>query len=73
MALITESTITCPCCGHTERETMPGDACQYFYDCKGCGKLLRPRAGDCCVFCSWGDTPCPPVQLKGRCGDDGHG
>ncbi|HEX6268144.1 MAG TPA: GDCCVxC domain-containing (seleno)protein [Burkholderiales bacterium] len=28
---------------------------------------LAPRAGDCCVFCSYGDVPCPPIQERGRC------
>ena len=56
------STITCPQCGHRETETMPTDACQFFYDCKGCGAVLRPHSGDCCVFCSYGDVPCPPIQ-----------
>lgn len=56
------STLTCPECGGTATETMPTDACQFFYDCKHCGKLLRPLPGDCCVFCSYGDTPCPPIQ-----------
>jgi hypothetical protein len=60
------STITCPKCGHRQTETMPMDACQFFYDCKGCGALLRPEPGDCCVFCSYGTVPCPPVQA-GRC------
>ncbi|MGD9657599.1 MAG: GDCCVxC domain-containing (seleno)protein, partial [Methylocystis sp.] len=46
------STITCPSCGHQSTETMPTDACQVFYECKGCGALLKPKAGDCCVFCS---------------------
>jgi hypothetical protein len=41
---------------------MPTDACLYFLDCPGCGKTLKPKAGDCCVFCSYGDLPCPPVQ-----------
>ncbi len=41
---------------------MPTDACQYFYGCDGCGKLLRPLAGDCCVYCSYGSSPCPPIQ-----------
>ena len=40
-----QSTITCPECGHTETETMPTDACQFFYDCKGCGELLKPLDG----------------------------
>jgi hypothetical protein len=56
------STITCPTCGHREPEVMPTDACQFFYECKGCGVLLKPKAGDCCVFCSFGDVPCPPIQ-----------
>ncbi|MEJ2328393.1 MAG: GDCCVxC domain-containing (seleno)protein [Gammaproteobacteria bacterium] len=63
------STITCPECGHRETEIMPTDACQWYYECKGCGKLLRPLEGDCCVFCSYGTVPCPPVQSgdKGSC------
>src|SRR5260221_6651697 len=51
---ITESVITCPKCGHGKRETMPTDTCQFFYECAGCHALLRPKAGDCCVFCSYG-------------------
>jgi len=42
---------------------MPADACQYFYECTGCHTLLRPKPGDCCVFCSYGSAPCPPIQL----------
>src|SRR5674476_254779 len=62
-----ESILTCPSCGHQSVETMPTDACQFFYDCKGCGVRLKPLAGDCCVFCSYGSVPCPPVQSNGRC------
>lgn len=58
----TTSILTCPICHHQAAETMPVDACQFFYECKSCGTLLKPKAGDCCVFCSFGDTPCPPVQ-----------
>lgn len=61
------STLTCPNCGHRESVEMPVDACQYFYHCKGCGDRLRPKPGDCCVFCSYGTVPCPPVQSSGRC------
>jgi hypothetical protein len=46
---------------------MPIDACIFFHECKGCRKLLRPRAGDCCVFCSFGSVKCPPVQLEKGC------
>jgi len=63
MAATLISTITCPHCGHAQQETMPTDACQWFYDCKGCGAVLRPKPGDCCVFCSYGDVPCPSVQI----------
>jgi hypothetical protein len=45
---------------------MPTDACQFFYDCKGCGERLKPLPGDCCVFCSFGTVPCPPVQENGK-------
>lgn len=65
------SEITCPQCGHKEVETMPTDACQWFYDCKGCGAVLKPLAGDCCVFCSYGTVPCPPVQEAGGKGKGG--
>ncbi|WP_288348891.1 GDCCVxC domain-containing (seleno)protein [uncultured Thalassospira sp.] len=63
------SVLTCPECGHVSTETMPTDACQYFYDCTGCGAVLRPLPGDCCVYCSYGTVPCPPVQLHGKNAD----
>jgi len=59
-----QSTLTCPQCGHQATETMPTDACQYFYDCRGCGAVLKPKPGDCCVYCSYGDVPCPPIQFR---------
>ncbi|HUZ11961.1 MAG TPA: GDCCVxC domain-containing (seleno)protein [Caulobacteraceae bacterium] len=62
MTLQLTSTLTCPQCGWRQSTTMSTDACQYFYDCKGCRAILKPRAGDCCVFCSYGDVACPPVQ-----------
>ena len=65
-APILQSTLTCPVCGTAKRETMPTDACQYFYDCTGCGAVLRPKSGDCCVFCSYATVPCPPRQQQGR-------
>jgi hypothetical protein len=60
-----KSTITCPICGTAKTETMPTDACRFFYECTGCGEFLRPRRGDCCVFCSYGSVPCPPIQQAG--------
>jgi len=58
------SEITCPECGHRKIESMPTNACQFFYDCTGCGAVLRPRPGHCCVFCSYGSRPCPSIQLE---------
>jgi hypothetical protein len=60
---VLQSQITCPRCGWRRNETMPSDACQFFYECTGCSALLRPKPGDCCVFCSYGSVKCPPVQL----------
>lgn len=57
-----QSTLTCPHCGCAETLTMPVDACVVVYDCPACGARLTPKDGDCCVFCSYGDVPCPPVQ-----------
>jgi hypothetical protein len=61
-----QSLITCPRCGTSKLETMPTDACWFFYECSGCGTLLRPKPGDCCVFCSYGTVPCPPIQQAGQ-------
>jgi hypothetical protein len=72
MEPVLESVLTCPHCGHARREVMPGDACQFFYECAGCGKVLRPKAGDCCVFCSYGSVRCPSMQVKqGGCAPRG--
>jgi hypothetical protein len=57
-----QSAITCLECGHREIETMPTDNCQFYYECKGCGVMLRPNPGDCCVYCSFGTVPCPSIQ-----------
>lgn len=63
MTPILESTLTCPDCGRQAVETMPTDACLYFYTCTGCAIRLKPKHGDCCVFCSYGSVPCPPIQM----------
>lgn len=62
MPLLT-SELTCPSCRTRSTESMPVDACIYFFECTVCGAMLRPKPGDCCVFCSYGSVPCPPVQI----------
>ncbi len=65
--LDTYSTITCPECGHQSKDEMPTDSCQFFYECRACKVVVRPIAGNCCVYCSYGDVPCPPVQQEKGC------
>lgn len=62
-----ESEITCPHCGHTKKEIMPTNACQYFYTCENCKQVLKPKKGDCCVYCSYGSVKCPPIQAGDKC------
>jgi hypothetical protein len=64
---VLQSTVTCPHCGHQSEETMPTNACLFFYDCTGCGVRLKPKPGHCCVFCSYGSVLCPPIQTGGSC------
>jgi Zn finger protein HypA/HybF involved in hydrogenase expression len=66
-AVIVKSVITCPHCGTAKTEIMPTDSCLFFYECAGCHKMLRPKAGHCCVFCSFGSVPCPPIQQQAGC------
>lgn len=65
-AIIIESVVTCPVCTAKHTETMPTDACLYYFECPTCRSLLRPKPGDCCVFCSYGSVECPPRQA-GEC------
>lgn len=57
-----KSKIRCPFCGYIKEESMPVDSCQFSYQCGNCKKILRPKDGDCCVFCSYGSSKCPPKQ-----------
>ena len=64
MALITIATLTCPRCGFEQESEMPTDACQFFFQCVNCSTVLRPKEGDCCVYCSFADKPCPAKQQE---------
>ena len=44
-AIVLESVLTCPRCGFAKPETMPTDACQFYYECSNCKALLRPNPG----------------------------
>lgn len=62
----TKTKITCPNCGFVEIVEMPTDSCQISYKCMNCKTLLVPKKGDCCVFCSYAEDPCPPKQIERR-------
>ncbi len=66
-AIVLDSTITCPVCGYAKHESMPTDACMWLYECEHCKTVLRPKPGDCCVYCSYGTNKCPPMQQSGSC------
>lgn len=53
--------LTCPnpACQHQQRARIPEHACQLTYRCEKCHLAHRHKAGDCCVFCSYADRPCP--------------
>ncbi len=71
MVITLQSVITCPHCQNQKEETMPTDACQFFYTCENCEKVLSPNTGDCCVYCSFGTVACPPIQQDGKHGEGG--
>ncbi len=66
-SVILQSVITCPKCGDSKEETMPTNACAFFYTCESCSANLKPKEGDCCVYCSYGSVPCPPIQMDEGC------
>ena len=50
-----QSTLTCPHCGHSSKETMPTDACRFFYDCPDAGfigvaQCVRDRTSRHTIF-----------------------
>ena len=62
-----KSILKCPECGFEKEETMPTDACQFFYECNKCHARLKPKEGDCCVYCSYGTVKCPSKKEGDEC------
>ncbi len=60
LGMDTSATITCPLCNFSKMEIMPTDSCQFFYKCTNCHEVIKPNKQDCCVFCSYSDSKCPP-------------
>lgn len=65
--LLLRSVLTCPHCSARTEEEMPTNACLFFLDCPACQARLKPKPGDCCVFCSYGNVRCPPIQAGAAC------
>ena len=61
------SIIICPVCNYAKTEIMPDNACVYYYECENCKTIIKPKQKDCCVFCSYGSIPCPPIQKDTNC------
>lgn len=61
------SIITCFSCGYKKIETISSNSCLFFYECENCKTVLKPKNGDCCVFCSYGTAKCPPMQINKSC------
>ncbi|MDD4227679.1 MAG: GDCCVxC domain-containing (seleno)protein [Mariniphaga sp.] len=38
------------------KEKYDGTLLQFFYECTNCETVLRPKKGNCCVFCSFGSV-----------------
>ena len=49
-AIVLDSVLTCPHCGFATRETMPTDACQFYYECSNCKTVLRPALETAACF-----------------------
>lgn len=58
------NTIRCPHCEAAVSELMEYDACVIFVYCPKCHSRIDLRPGDCCVFRSYGSTPCPHPQTS---------
>jgi hypothetical protein len=63
--LMLEAMVICPVCAHASTDTMPTDRCVLVWICPACQAVTRPKPGDCCVYCSYGDRWCPPIQAGG--------
>ncbi|HKC93620.1 MAG TPA: GDCCVxC domain-containing (seleno)protein [Nitrospira sp.] len=55
--------VQCPNCGMGTEQEMSTDSCVVYFQCPSCKAVLRPKTGQCCVFCSYGNVKCPSAQL----------
>ena len=53
-----ESIVTCPHCQASELINLEGGVSYHLYRCQSCSVILKPKSGDCCILCSFGDRDC---------------
>jgi len=70
--MLFKSELKCPECSFLYEEVMLENTCQTYYRCPDCQQQIKAKSDECCVFCSYGDVPCPQAQLVGSacCGRD---
>ena len=56
------SRFECPNCARHSRDQMPRRSSVVRYHCLYCNTIFEPLPGSCCVYCSYGDVPCPNAQ-----------
>lgn len=56
--------ISCVLCGRTHNVQMPKYATQNVFNCPDCGYETKASSAECCVYCEYGKTPCPPQQRR---------
>ncbi|WP_291796981.1 GDCCVxC domain-containing (seleno)protein [Lutibacter sp.] len=39
----------------------------FFYEFKNCKTVLKTKDSDCCVYCSFGTEPFPPIHENKSC------
>ena len=61
------SVITCPKCGHKTEETMPTNACLFFYDCSAWPFQPKLKPGQWGFFGFWSFGPLPRSQIRATC------
>lgn len=69
MEITTRTNLTCPHCGFVEELDIPQDFWLVFHTCPSCSTQIRPKSGDCCVFCSYGDHHCTDKQKQAQVND----
>jgi DNA-directed RNA polymerase subunit RPC12/RpoP len=65
--MLNTATIVCPHCQHPSEETMRVRVVERTIRCSECSETIETPADKHCVWCAYGDIPCPVVQNAGSC------